>query len=226
MASWVPLVALALFPLAYLAALNPIRFSWGFHHGSERMPHDVLERAEHADCYFEAVSGFLLICLLAALMLLASIAPTRVGLNSKSWLLNALIGILASVPRVTLQGLAWKFMPSLRSDSHHPELRKGPAWFWILSTLLGAFAEELWIAVCIVILLATSHSAWVSVIATATVFGLMHYAYRFGGVLAIALYGAIFGWLFVSRGSLLPSYLFHCIGNLSVLYWTRRGASQ
>jgi uncharacterized SAM-binding protein YcdF (DUF218 family) len=59
---------------------------------------------------------------------------------------------------------------------------------------------------------------------TAGVFGLLHFGYRLGGILMMASYAAMSGLLFVLRCSLLPLFLFHFIGNVGVLYWTRRPA--
>lgn len=225
MSSWSPFFALAIFPLAYLMAMNPLEFSWSFHHGSEPMPPELIERTQHIDRYVVTIRNAMIVGLLAVLIAHQSLPAARVGLHLNGWLLNILIGVFAGLSVVTLQGMVWKFLPSLNQNPNNPELRSGPVWFWIVSTLFGAFAEELWIAVCIVVLIQTSHSIRASVLVTAIVFGLLHFGYRFGGILAIASYGAISGWLFVWRGSLLPLFLFHFVGNLGVLYWARRGAA-
>ena len=223
MSSWAPLFALGIFPLAYFAAINPLGFSWNFHQGLKPMPPELLKRVQHIDRYVVTIRDAMTIGLLALLIVHQSIPAARIGLHSRDWRLNTVIGVFAGLLRVGLQGVVWKFLPSLNKNPNNPELRSGPVWSWILSFLFGAFAEELWIAVCIVVLIQTTHSILVSISVTAIVFGLLHFGYRVGGILALAMYGAISGCLFLSRGSLLPPYLFHCIANLGVLYWARRG---
>jgi len=225
MSSWSPFFALAIFPLAYFVVINPVGFSWSFHHGLKATPPELLEKAQYTDRYVVTTRNIIVLGLLTALIVHQSIPAARIGLNLKNWPLNTLIGVSAGLMVVTLQGMVWKFLPSLNKNPNNPELRSGPVWFWIVSTLFGAFAEELWIAVCIVVLIQTSHSILASVLVTAIIFGLLHYGYRFGGILAIASYGAISGSLFVLRGSVLPLLLFHFIGNVGVLYWIRRGAA-
>lgn len=222
MLPWTPILALSIFPLAYLLAGNPLQFCWGFRHGSEAVPPELHERIQHIDRYVLVARGVLILGLLAALIVHQSIPDRRIGLHLSNFPPNALIGLSAGLVNLALQGMILKFIPRVNEKPNNPELRSGPVWFWILATPFGVFAEELWIAVSIVLLLQTLHSTLVSISVTAAVFGLMHFAYRPGGILAIALYGAISGWLFVSRGSLLPSFLFHCIGNVGALYWARR----
>ncbi len=225
MSSWSPFFALAIFPLAYFVAINPVGFSWNFRHGLNPMPPELLERAQHIDRYVVTIRNAIALSLLAALILHQSITARQVGLHLNNWLSNSLIGVFAGLMVLTLQGMVRKFLPVLNKNPNNPELQSGPAWFWIVSTLSSALAEELWIAVCIVVLIQTSHSILASVLVTASVFGLLHFAYRFGGILAIGSYGAISGSLFVLRGSLLPLFLFHFIGNIGALYWARRGAA-
>lgn len=222
MSSWSPFFALCIFPVAYFVAINPVGLSWSFHHNSEPMPSELLERRRYVDRYVVTIRNVMILGLLAVFAEHQSLPASQIGLHLNECLSNVLIGVLAGLSVVTLQGIVWKFLPSLIQNPNNPELRSGPAWFWIISTAIGAFAEELWIAVCIVVLIQTSHQILTSVLVTATVFGLLHFGYRFGGILAMAGYGAISGSLFALRGSLIPSFLFHFIGNVGVLYWVRR----
>jgi len=47
MSSWSPFFALAIFPLAYFVAINPVGFSWSFHHGLKAMPPELLEKVQY-----------------------------------------------------------------------------------------------------------------------------------------------------------------------------------
>lgn len=225
MSLWIPIFALAIFPAAYLIAINPVGFSWSLHHGSEPMPPELRQTVQRTDRYVLAIRDIIIVALLALLILYQTLPAEQVGLSLNSWALNVVIGGFAGLMRVGLQRILWKLLPSLSKNPNNPELLSGSVWFWIASTFIGALAEELWIAVCIVILMQSSHSVPLAVSLTVIVFGLLHLNYRLGGALAIASYGAISGCLFLSRGSLIPSYLFHCMGNLAVLYWVRRRAN-
>ena len=57
---------------------------------------------------------------------------------------------------------------------------------------------------------------------TVIVFAAVHYGYRLGGVIAIAMKGVVSALLFLWGGSLIPMFLFHFIGHLGSLYWARR----
>lgn len=178
MSSWAPLFALGIFPLAYLTIINPVWFSWSFHQGLKPMPPELLERTQYIGRYVDTIRNAMTLGLLAVLIVHESIPAARIGLRLSGWLLNATIGTVAGLARVALQGLVWKFLPSLNKNPNNPELRSGPVWSWILSFLFGSFAEELWIVVCIVVLMQTSLSVLASVSVTAIVFGLLHFGYR------------------------------------------------
>jgi membrane protease YdiL (CAAX protease family) len=88
-------------------------------------------------------------------------------------------------------------------------------------------AEEAWIAFCVVALKQTGHSTVLSLILVGTAFGAAHFGYGFFGALPTALWGSISASLFLWTGSLLPSYLFHYIGNMiSKFYFARHTAPE
>src|SRR6266403_1763899 len=134
MSSWSPFFALAIFPLAYFVAINPVGFSWNFRHGLNPMPPELLERAQHIDRYVVTIRNAIALSLLAALILHQSITARQVGLHLNNWLSNSLIGVFAGLMVLTLQGMVRKFLPVLNKNPNNPELQSGPAWFWIVST--------------------------------------------------------------------------------------------
>ena len=141
-----------------------------------------------------------------------------IGLNVGGWCWNLLIGIGVSFLPLGLQAFYRRLYPL--PDMKDKSLAGESTANWILSQLLSVLAEELWMAFCLVSLIRTGHSAIVAVIVTAFVFGALHFQYRSGAV-GTALYGAVSSFLFLWRGSLLPSYLFHYIGNMGSFYWAR-----
>ena len=56
---------------------------------------------------------------------------------------------------------------------------------------------------------------------TVIVFAAMHYAYGFGGTVAVATKGSVSALLFLHYGSLVVTFLFHFVGNMGSLYWNR-----
>lgn len=151
-----------------------------------------------------------------------SLRFSQIGLRLDGWQPNALIGVGAGALQVGLQRLFWRFGPL--SNTNDKRLAAEPRANWILSQMFSVLAEELWLVFCVVCLIRAGHSLLVAVLLPATVFGALHYQYR-AGAIGTGVYGAISASLFLWRGSLLPSYLFHYVGNMGSFYWARRGAA-
>lgn len=222
---WLAFFSLSIFPLTFLTVVNPLAISWSFHHGAEPMAPELLAKVYYVERYLMTLRNLIILALVYVLAANHSIAAPWLGMTWIDWQTNVAIGFLLGLTRVALQGSIRTLLPSLSEVPNNPELLSGPASFWIANFLLGAFAEELWIVLCIVMLVSLLHSHTIPILITGVVFGLVHFGYGFGGVLAIAMFGVISGSLFVWRGSLLPLFLFHFVGNLGVLYWARRGAA-
>lgn len=215
-------LALASFPAAGWLALNPVRFSWGLHHGFEPMPVEVRDRAESADRYVYFLIDALTIGFVAALMKWNNISLARVGFRSTTWERDVIIGILAGGLLVVLQFAIDRRLPNMPQLKTTDRFERGPVMFWVLVAFVGAPAEELWIAFCLVVMIATGHSAIVSVVITAAVFGAVHFPYGLGGATAVAVKGAMSALLFLWWGALIPMALFHFVGSLGSLYLIRR----
>jgi len=219
----VPYAALAIYPIAYIFgfSFNPTEFSWTFHHGFEPMPAEVRERAAKTRRFASFLGDTLVVGLIVFLLLKTSIQPTRVGLHLDDWKRNVIAGIVTGILIVLVQGWMAAFTPA---DPEHPftyAARRGSVLLWVSILLGGAFSEELWIVFCLVVLMTSGYSTFVSVVMTLAVFAAVHYLYRFG-VIAVFLKGAISAILFLWSGSLIPSFLYHFIGNLGSLYLARR----
>jgi membrane protease YdiL (CAAX protease family) len=187
------------------------------------MPVEVRDKAESADRYWYFIVDAITIAFVIALMLRNGIPAARVGLRLEQWKSDLVIGVAAGVVIVLFQSLLGRFFPNAVSGSAADHYRRRSVRLWVFVFLSGAFAEEFWIAFCLVMLGAAGHSAVMSVVATAVVFGVVHFTYRFGAV-AVAIKGAASALLFLWCGSLIPMFLFHFIGNLGSLYWLRRVA--
>lgn len=215
-------LVLAIFPLAFFLgfSFNPIQFSWAFHHGLERMPVGVRDRAAAATYWCSFLTDALTVGCIALLMLRNSVAIARVGLHLKEWAANAALGVVAAILLILSQLIVARLIPTGPGTFAHAAKRSSV----LLSAfvfLAGAFSEELWIAFCLVALRSTGHSSSVSVAVTAIVFGAVHYQYGFGGASAIALKGALSALLFLWSGSLLAPFTYHFIGNLGSFYRAR-----
>jgi membrane protease YdiL (CAAX protease family) len=148
------------------------------------------------------------------------VAPDRVGLHLHQWPHNLAVGLLAGGLRVVSQIFARMLVTITKENFNNPEILRGPAYYWICCGLVGALAEELWIASSLVALQSTGRTAAFAILVTSCVFGAAHYTYRFGAI-AVAIIGAVSCGLILWTGSLLPSILFHYIGNLGLFVWAR-----
>ena len=221
-----PYVALATFPLVVFLAVNPTRFSWGFHHGFDPMPEEVRDRAESTDRYVFFIRDGSAVALLVALMSWQSLPAARVGIQLANWKRNTAISLTTGLLLVAIQSVVIRFFPDSPFKFGTDWLRRRSLAFGVSADLLGSFTEEFWIAFCLVAFRTTDHSAALAVAVTAAVFGALHYQYRLGGALSIATLGVVSATLFLRTGSLLTSFLFHFVGNLGSLYWVRRGKAQ
>lgn len=86
------------------------------------MQPELIERTQHIDRYVVTIRNAMIVGLLAVLIAHQSLPAARVGLHLNGWLLNILIGVFAGLPVVTLQGMVWKFLPSLNQNPNNPEL--------------------------------------------------------------------------------------------------------
>jgi membrane protease YdiL (CAAX protease family) len=186
------------------------------------MPNEVRDKAENVRLYLNFLVDALILGFVATLMLRNSVPAARVGLHLGNWKSNTALGVTAGILLIVLQSLMTKRTRSGPSETFAYHVRRGSVLLWVLIFIAGAFSEELWIAFCLVALMANGLAMPLSVAITAVVFGAVHYGYRLG-VIAVALKGTISALLFLWSGSLIPSFLYHFIGNLSSLYLARRG---
>lgn len=187
------------------------------------MPPEVAQRAERIGQYVLWLRHGLVLAFVLGTVALQSLAFSQIGLRLDGWQLNTLIGVGAGALQVGLQRLFWRLRPL--PNANDKRLAAQPRANWILSQVFSVLAEELWLAFCVVSLVRAGHSALVAVLLPATVFGALHYQYGVGAI-ETGGYGAISASLFLWRGSLMPPYLFHFIGNIGALYWARRRAAH
>jgi membrane protease YdiL (CAAX protease family) len=209
-------------PVAFLLgfSFNPVDFLWSFHHGLDPMPEDVRKRAATIGRYACFLGDGLILTFVVILALKNSLAPARLGLHLHNWQTNAALGVISGILLILMQHLVGKSTPR---NSSHPfvyQARRGSVLLWVFIFIVGAFSEELWIALCLVTLTITRHPTSLSVALTAIVFAAVHYGYRFGAF-AVALKGIMSALLFLWSGSLILTFLFHFIGNLGSLYRAR-----
>jgi len=207
---------LALFPF------NWVEFSWGFHHRNDPMPPQVTQRAQRFGRYVLWLRNGLVVAIVLGLARHQSLRFWQIGLRLDGWRPNSLIGIAAGFMSVGLQRLSRRLYPRL--DIKDKRLAAEPAANWILSQLVSVLAEELWMAFCVISLIRTGHSTTMGVLLPATVFGALHFQYG-SEAIGTGVYGAVSACLFLWRGSLLPSYLFHYLRNIGSFYWACRGAA-
>lgn len=223
-----PYLALSVLPVAFLFgySFNPVEFTWAYRHGHQSMPEEVRERAATLRRYASFLGDGLILGLIAVLARKNGISSAGIGLGLDNLGVNSAVGLAAGLGLVLVQALVAKF---LSVDPKHPftfSVRKGPASAWILIFALSSFSEELWVAFSLVTLRQTGHSFYVAAAITASIIGLVHYGYGFGGAVASAAKGAISAALFWHYGSVLLTFVYHFIGNLGSFYWNRFGGTE
>jgi membrane protease YdiL (CAAX protease family) len=187
------------------------------------MPPEVAQRAERVGRGVLWLRHALAVVIVLSFAMYQSLQVSQIGLRLDDWQRNSLIGAVAALLPLTLQAFYRRLYPL--PDVRDKPLAAEPIANWILSQLASVLAEELWIAFCVTSLVRTGHSVAAAVIFTSTVFGGLHYKYRSAAIVT-GVYGAISACLFLWRGSLLPSYLFHYLGNMGSFYWARRSSAR
>jgi hypothetical protein len=220
---WIPYLALGIFPLLAFLPFNWVEFSWGFHHRPDPMPPEVSQRADRVGRYVLWLRHGLAVAIVLGLAVNQSLQFSQIGLRLDGWLRNCLIGIVAALLPLGLQGFYRSLYPL--PDTRDKALAAEPTANWIFSQLVSVLGEDLWLALCVVSLLRTGHSNVVAVLLPATVFGVLHFQYR-AGAIGTGIYGAISASLFLWRGSLLPSYFFHYAMNMGSFYWARHASRK
>jgi membrane protease YdiL (CAAX protease family) len=222
MPHWLPYLGLAILPLLVVLPFNVTAFSWGFQHGNEPMPHDLALRSKKLDNFYGSwLRDALLLLTVLSLTIHYGVPFSRIGLRLDDWRRNFFVGIGVSLLQVSLQVLVWKLTPPVKGSLGEARLLEGSGTEWIISNIHSVLAQEIWIAFCLSTLMQTGRSTVMSLVLIGMVFGAAHYQYKLGA-LATALYGVVFASLFLWRGSLLPSFVVHYVGNVSSFYLVRR----
>ena len=233
MSALTPYLALATFPVATIMASfsDVVEFSWAFHHGFDPQPKEVRDKSDAISRYAKFLGYALLLGFIAFLAHRNSLPAARLGLHLHKWKTNMLLGIAALAAYLVWQSLVSK---SLRYENQFTrDVRRGSIRLWVSIFFVGAFSEELWIAFCLVTLIAAGYSTPVSIAFVTIVFVAMHgqyyihpdkpsWAFRLGAVLGIGSKSVASSLLFLWSGSLITTFPFHFIGNLGSLYWARR----
>ena len=131
------------------------------------------------------------------------------------------VGIAAGTLRIVAQRLMLTRVSIDPEDHFTWEVQRGSLLLWSFIFAVGAFAEELWIAVCMVTLTAAGHGAAASVVMTIVVFALAHHHYGFWGAIGASAMEIPSPLMFLHYRSLIPLFFFHLIGNLGSIYWHR-----
>ncbi len=207
-------------------AVNPLRFAYAFRQGFEGrelkpMSEELLEKAERIDRYMLIPRDALAVSLISLFMYWQSLSIFRVGLQLDNWKISVAMGSAAGLMRAGLASAVNVSFPAVRRGPNKDYMRRGSLLLWVPSLLLGAFAEELWIAICLVSFMESAYPIGASVGLTVIAFGAIHFRYGFWAAAGIAMVGVFYCLLFLWTRSLIATCLFHFIGNLGVLYWSR-----
>jgi membrane protease YdiL (CAAX protease family) len=137
------------------------------------------------------------------------------------WKCHVLVGASAGILLIAAQGLMLWQVPIDPQHAFTYRVRKGSPLLWVFILISGAFSEEMWIALCLIVLTPTTHSVTISVATTIVVFAAAHYSYRLWGAVAVAVKGAVSAILFLHFGSIIVTFFDHFVANLGSLYWNR-----
>ena len=224
-----PFLALAVYPAAFFLgfSFHPIEFRWGTDRArlgrslDEPMPRALQDKADAVARYLNFVVDVLIVMCIFAISRALHLTPARIGLQLAGWKRDVVFGIAAGA---ILIGTMRLMLRKVSIDPRHAftyRVRKGSPLLWLLVFITGSFSEELWIALCLVVLRAREYSPTASVLMTIIVFGATHYSYRFWGAVAVAVKGVVSALLFLHFGSLVVTFSYHFVGNLGSLYWNR-----
>lgn len=222
MPSYVPYLALAIFPVVVSIPFDLRSFMWGWMYPFAPMPAELAQRAEK----FRRYSAFLHDALTVVLVLLlgsyAHITASQMGMNRISWQRHLLVGCAMAVLWVGLQWIVKGFLRGNTGKTRSQFFRGGSALLWVFIFLSGAFAEEIWRSLCIVTLRNGGHRSAFVVLITAVVFTIAHIWEGPFRALGRFPFGVAAALVFIWTGSLLTTYFFHLIPNLAWTFWTRR----
>lgn len=160
--------------------------------------------------------------LVALLMKYVSVSPTAVGLSASQWKLFVVIGTAGGIAWLAVQELAMNLSSGVNPRSSADDLQEGAATLWMALFLIGAFAEELWRAFCIIAFLWVGDSLTFAILITSFVFALGHYGRSVVQRLGMIPLGIVAASLFAATGSLIASFTFHLVINLGTLHRARR----
>jgi membrane protease YdiL (CAAX protease family) len=189
-----------------------------------------LKTLSYRNTRYLRLANLVLLCVgICFLMQKTSMSPANVGLHLHHWLKYLLTGISVGAIRV----FAYPVLRKVRGLTWGPGFVKagdfyvnGSPVYWVIATLIGCFAEELWRAFCLVGFLRAGHSPAFALLVTSVAFGLAHYSsgplhFEFGSMSGHAISGVISGLLFLWSGSVIAPYADHIFGNSVVLIRTR-----
>ena len=108
--------------------------------------------------------------------------------------------------------LALRAFPSARRAASHSYLQSGRLIAWVAVFFSGAFAEELWRAICIRTFQQIGYPAMIIVIVTVIGFISGHPAIGVGGAFRIGALGVIAALLFIRFGSVAMTFSTHLVG--------------
>lgn len=224
-------LALGIFPLTFLLVLsfNPPALAWVIRlalqgrpfEPESRRPIAIREKAAAFRRYAYFLGDGIVVSLVAIIAAAHSISSSQLGLHLDNWSRNAAIGMAAGALRIVAQRLMLYRVSIDPEDPFTWAVRRGSLGLWTFIFVAGAFAEELWIALCLVVLAAAGHAATVSVTITIIVFAASHYQYGFWGAIAVGVVEIASPLLFLHYRSLVPLFFFHLVGNLGSIYWHR-----
>jgi len=227
--SLIPYLALGIYPVAFLLGfvLNPVEFLWTFRLARQRrsidepMPAGLRDRADSVSRYLNFVVDGLILIFVGLVSCRISVTWAAIGLRATSWEGNLLIGVASGVLLVASQRVLLSRGPIDPGSAFAYRVRRGATALWVLILMSAAFSEELWIALCLVVLRPRLHSTALSVALIMMVFAAGHYSYGFWGAVAVATKGTASALLFLHFRSLVVTFPYHFIGNLGALYWNR-----
>jgi membrane protease YdiL (CAAX protease family) len=226
---FVAYMVLASFPVLAIFLLEPTGARWGAKHKSFALPPEVRQRSERNGRFLWLVRYVILILVCIFFARRYPIAPSMVMPATRPFTFTLLAGVSGGMLLLACRsGMRFAFA-GLASNENQYDLLKGPAIFWLITFILGGFAEELWRASSILALIETDHTVNFAIVVSSIAFGLG----RLGGIpsrihgetvdtVAEVLTGIILGGLYVWSRSVLAASLASIIYYTSLFYFLRR----
>jgi membrane protease YdiL (CAAX protease family) len=208
----------ALWPVIVHTLPNPITFVWHFKNGFVPPPPEVEKRAEGIGYVLALVESSALGIISWGLLRNSPLGDDIFAASTLDPVPNLCYGLLSGFAWMVLMALTARRASLTRERLARHQLIRSPLSFTFATFVVGAPAEELWRAFCMLSLAPAGNV--LAVLTTGLAFGLAHAESR-ARFAVTTLAGFYLGWLFITTRSLIATTAAHLAMNAGLLLLIR-----